>query len=105
MIYLYMHIISLRALQEFWKRHDGAKVPMRNWHTLVESTRFQDFTHIKQVFGSADYVVPYTIFDIGGNNYRLITVIHYNVGKVYIREVLTHREYDEWNKQYRKGKV
>jgi mRNA interferase HigB len=78
---------------------------MRHWHTLVEHTRFQDFKHVKQVFGSADYVAPYTIFDVGGNNYRVITVIHYNAGKIFIRWVFTHREYDEWNKQYRKGQV
>lgn len=78
---------------------------MRYWHTLVEQTKFQDINHVKQVFGSSDYVAPYTIFDVGGNNYRVITVIHYNAGKVFIRWVLTHPEYDEWNKQYRKGKV
>lgn len=55
------------------------------------------------MFASTDYVAPYTIFDIGGNNYRLVTVIHYNTGKVFIRWVLTHRQYDQWNKQ-QKGK-
>lgn len=100
-----MHIISLKALQSFWKKHPSAEAPMRYWHTLVEQTKFRDFHHVKQVFGSADYVSPYTIFDVAGNHFRLITVIHYNPSKVFIRWVLTHREYDEWNKQYRKGKV
>jgi mRNA interferase HigB len=100
-----MHIISLKALQLFWRKHPGAETSMRNWHTLVEKTKFQDFNHVKQVFGSADYVPPYTIFDVGGNNFRVITIIHYNPSKVFIRWVLTHREYNEWNKQYRKGKV
>jgi mRNA interferase HigB len=36
-----------------------------------------------------------TIFNIGGNKYRLITSIHYNRQKVYVRHVLTHAEYDE----------
>ncbi len=78
---------------------------MRHWHSLLEQTRFESFNHIKQIFGSADYVAPYTVFDVGGNNFRVITVVQYNLGKVYIRWVLTHREYDDWNKKYRKGRV
>ena len=98
-----MHVISLKALQTFWKLHASAEPPMRHWHSIVDSTRFDDFNHLRHVFASADYVAPYTIFNVAGNNYRLITVIHYNTGKVYIRWVFTHRAYDDWNKQHRKG--
>jgi len=100
-----MHIISLKILKSFWAIQPRAEQPMRNWHTLMEQTKLVDFNHVKTVFSSADYVKPYTIFDVGGNNFRVITVIHYNTGKVFIRWVLTHREYDEWCKLYRKGKV
>lgn len=48
----------------------------------------------KATFASADYVEGLTIFDIGGNKFRLIAAIHYNRRKVYIRDVLTHTEYD-----------
>lgn len=98
-----MHVISLKALQTFWQLHANAEPPLRHWHRIVEASRFDDFNHVRRVFGSADYVAPYTIFNIGGNNYRLMTVIHYNTGKVFIRWVLTHRAYDDWNKQQRKG--
>lgn len=100
-----MHIISLKMLQQFWGKHPAAEMPMRNWHTVVEQTRFSDFNHVKQVFNSTDYVPPYTVFDVGGNNYRVITAIHYNTGKVYIRWTMTHSKYNEWCKQYQKGKV
>ena len=100
-----MHIISLKMLKSFWAIQPAAEQPMRNWHTLMEQTKLVDSNHVKTVFSSADYVKPYTIFDVGGNNFRVITVIHYNTGKVFIRWVLTHREYDEWCKLYRKGKV
>ena len=53
---------------------------------------------------SADYVPPYTIFDVGGNKYRIVTAIHYNRRKVYIRHVLTHAEYDRWSVAYRRTK-
>ena len=50
-----------------------------------------------RVFASADKVEGLTVFDIGGNKFRLITSIHYNRRKVYIRAVLTHAEYDRGN--------
>ena len=100
-----MHIISIKALRDFWVTHPPSELPLRNWHTVLENTDVKDFTGLKDVFNTADYVKPYTIFDVAGNNYRLITVIHYNTGKVYIRWILTHRQYDEWNKKYQKGKV
>lgn len=45
-------------------------------------------------YNSADLVGRYVVFNIGGNKYRLITAVHFNRGKVYVRAVLTHAEYD-----------
>jgi mRNA interferase HigB len=100
-----MHIISLKMLREFWEKHPSAKSVLREWHSVVENIDFVDFNHIKQVFNSADYVPPFVIFDVAGNNYRIVTSVHYRMKRVYIREVMTHREYDDWCKLYRKGKV
>jgi mRNA interferase HigB len=84
-----MHIISLKMLRDFWHRHPEAEQSLRNWHTVAENSRFTDFADLRQSFGSADYVPPYTVFD----------------GKMFVRWVMTHREYDDWCKRYRKGKV
>lgn len=78
---------------------------MLAWYRLVSTSGFANFTEIRQTFNSADYVSPFTIFDIGGNNFRLIAVIHYNRQKLYIREVLTHAEYDRWNKNFRRKRL
>jgi mRNA interferase HigB len=67
-------------LREFWQKHPEAEQVLR------------------------DYVPPYTIFDIGGNNYRLVVIVRYRFKKVFVHKVMTHREYDDWNKLYRKGK-
>ena len=99
-----MHIISLKKLREFWQKHPEAEKVLREWHTVIEHAEFKDFSHVRKFFNSTDYVPPYTIFDVGGNNYRVIVVIQYNFKKVYVREVMTHREYDNWNKLYRKGR-
>jgi mRNA interferase HigB len=58
------------------------------------------WAELKRTFGDkVDKVGKYTVFDVGGNKCRAITVIHFNRAKVYIREVLTHPQYDEekWN--------
>lgn len=66
----------------------------------MESNSFKHFVDLKKNFGSADQVKPYTVFDISGNKYRLITVVDYGLQSVSIECVLTHAEYNEgrWRK-------
>jgi mRNA interferase HigB len=60
---------------------------------------------LKRSFGTADYVPPYTVFDVAGNNFRVVVLVRYRDGKMFVRWVMAHREYDDWCKLYRKGKV
>jgi mRNA interferase HigB len=99
-----MHIISIKMLREFWQKHPEAEKVLCEWHSIVEHVEFRDFSHVREFFNSADYVPPYTVFDVGGNSYRLVVVVRYRFGKVFVHKVMTHREYDDWNKLYRKGK-
>ena len=99
-----MHVISRRALREFWELHLPAKEPLAVWYRLMRSAVFADFNALRKTFPAADYVAPCTIFDIGGNKYRVIAVIQYNRRRVYIRHVLTHAEYDRWSDERRKRK-
>lgn len=100
-----MHVISIKSIRDFWQRHPEAENALRQWHTVMEHSEFKDFSHVRSLFNSADYVPPYVVFDVGGNKYRVVVIIRYRFKKVFIREVMTHREYDDWNKLYRKGKV
>lgn len=61
----------------------------------MSKSDFSSFADIKRLFRSVDKVGKFTVFDLGGNKYRLIAAIHYNRKKVYIRHVLTHVEYDQ----------
>ncbi|AIY39345.1 hypothetical protein LT85_0185 [Collimonas arenae] len=99
-----MHIISKKAIAVFCLKHPSAQQSLQAWYRLISISSFADFTEIKRSFNSAAYVSPHTIFDIGGNNYRVITAIHYNRQKLYIREIFTHSEYDRWNKVHRSRK-
>lgn len=99
-----MHVISKKALLDFGQKHPRAREPMLAWHQLVCGASFQSLSDVKKTFNTADYAPPYTVFDIAGNHFRIITVIHYNRQKLFIREVFTHREYDDWNKAQRSRK-
>ena len=100
-----MHVISLKMLCTFWQKHPEAQSVLREWHLVMENVAFRDFNHVREFFNSADYVPPYTVFDVAGNNYRVVVIVRYKFGKVFVQKVMTHREYDDWNKLYRKGKV
>ena len=89
-----MHVISKKALRGFWERYPDSQMPLRRWFKLVTKSSFGSFTELRGVFPSADLVDGLVVFNIGGNKYRLIASIHFNRGKVYVRHVLTHGEYD-----------
>lgn len=89
-----MHVISRKALRLFWELHPDSKTPLVRWYQLVSRTRFANFDQLRRTFPSADKVQNLIVFNIAGNKYRLIASVHFNRGKVYIRHVLTHRQYD-----------
>ena len=89
-----VHVITRKRLKEFSARHKDAEAPLGAWHAIVCKTDFGSFADLRRVFNSADKVGKFTVFDIGGNKFRLVAAIHYNRKKVYIRHVLTHAAYD-----------
>ncbi|SJM94393.1 type II toxin-antitoxin system HigB family toxin [Crenothrix polyspora] len=91
-----MRIISNKALQDFSRIHPQAKPALQEWRKKIETTNVKSYADLKTTFNSVDKVGQYYVFDIAGNHYRLITAIHFNTQTVYIRAVLTHKEYDLW---------
>jgi mRNA interferase HigB len=89
-----VHIITRKRLKEFSARYKDAEAPLGVWYAIVSKTDFGPFADLKRIFKSADKVGKFTVFDIGGNKFRLVAAVHYNRKKVYIRHVLTHVEYD-----------
>lgn len=90
-----MHVISEKRLREFWDSHPDARTPLRAWCKAAEVAEWEKFADVREAFPHADSVGRCVVLNIGGNKYRLIIIIHYNRGKIYIRHVLTHKEYDE----------
>ena len=89
-----VHVISRKALKVFWEHHPESRGPLVRWYKIVTQTEFSSFRALRATFPSADKVEELVVFNIAGNKYRLIASIHFNRSKVYIRHVLTHKEYD-----------
>ena len=89
-----MHVISRKALRQFWQQHPDSKTALSRWFKLMQTTDFRNFDELRATFPTADKVGDLIVFNIGGNKYRLIASIHFNRGTVYVRHVLTHREYN-----------
>lgn len=90
-----MHVITRKRLNEFADKFPETKTALTRWYELVKRTNFNSFAELRESFPSADQVGKLTVFNIGGNKVRLITAIHYNRKRVYIRAVLTHDEYNQ----------
>ena len=93
-------MISLKPLREFWDRHPDAEDPLRQWYKTATAAAWKSLKDVRQTYSHADGVGPkrgetLTVFNIGGNKYRLIARIRYDYRLVNVRQVLTHDEYDE----------
>lgn len=94
-----MQIIARRTLRQFWEKHPPAEGPLKAWFSLVSHADWQGPSDVKAMFGSTvDFVADNRIiFDIGGNKYRLIGHVAYGFGRVLVKFVGTHAEYDRIN--------
>lgn len=90
-----MHIISYKKIRDFITVHADSKPALNSWYRIMDKTTFESFNDVSNVFPSADQVKNFVVFNIGGNKYRLIAFIRYNLKRVFIRHVLTHAEYDK----------
>jgi mRNA interferase HigB len=91
-----MRIISRRILREFWEKHPDASVPLQTWFHDVERSTWESPVDIKKNYQNASFIANNrVVFNIKGNHYRLVTVVVYQYGVVYVRFVGTHAEYDQ----------
>ena len=83
-----------KKLKELWKAYPRAKSPLADWYRTTRKARWECFADVRSTYGTVDQVAKFTVFDIGGNKFRLIVVIHFDKKRVYVRHVLTHKQYD-----------
>ena len=82
-------------MREFWQKHPEAENAMREWIQSVKLADWNSFSDVRKTFNHADIYGNCTIFDVGGNKYRVIAKVAYQIKVVFIRFVMTHKEYDE----------
>ena len=89
-----MHIISTTTLKLFYQKYPDVESSLRGWNKVAKSAKWQNIVEVRQAFNSADPVGELTVFNIQGNKYRLITYIDYQSKKIFIRNIITHTEYN-----------
>jgi mRNA interferase HigB len=91
-----MVVISYPAIKSCIEKHTDATDAMNNWYRVMTTADFATYRELKEVFTTVEGMGnDRYVFDIKGNKYRIVAMIHFNVRTVYIRFAGTHREYDK----------
>jgi len=95
-----MRLLGRDQLQSFIRNYPDSSSSLKGWAQNIERNEFNHFHHLRSAFGSADFVKPYTVFNIAGNKYRLISIVDYALKAVAIKEILKHQDYEKgkWRK-------
>ena len=98
-----MRIITKARIKQACENYPEAKEALGSWYKVVSNNVFNNFAELRQPFRSVDKVGRVVVFNIKGNQYRLIAAIHYNTNLIYVLEVMTHAEYDKdkWKDKYK----
>ena len=93
-----MNVISKRTLVQFYEKHPAAKIALEVWHADVRKSDWESPDQIKRLYASASFLQDNrVVFNIKGNEYRLIVHIDYKRKIVRIKFIGTHSEYDKIN--------
>jgi mRNA interferase HigB len=90
-----MHIITRKRIWEAMRRWPRSANALETWYRLIKAAEPADFAAMTALFPTVDKVESQHVFHIGGNKLRLIAIVHYKAGTLYIRGVLDHAEYDK----------
>jgi len=89
-----VHVISRKKLKQAADQHPEIESSLDAWFRITKKALWRSLADVRRTFATADAVEKWTVFNIKGNKHRLITEINYRFGRIYIRHVLTHAEYD-----------
>tara|TARA_B100000315_G_scaffold260653_1_gene323736 strand:- start:4927 stop:5217 length:291 start_codon:yes stop_codon:yes gene_type:complete len=90
-----MRIVSRGRLRDFWEKHPDSEQPLKAWFYETKKAKWKNPAEVRKLFGSADFVGDRTVFNIGGNKYRLVVLIDYERHGILIRFIGTHKQYDK----------
>jgi mRNA interferase HigB len=91
-----MRVIAIKRLREYWQYEPATEQALRAWYTEAEDADWKTPAEIKAKYGNASVLKNgRVVFNICGNNYRLVVAINYDYATVYVRFIGTHKEYDK----------
>lgn len=93
-----MRIISIKTIRDFWEKHKNSEQSLKSWYHEVKKEKWKSPHDVKRNYKSASILINQrVVFNIKGNQYRLVVSINYNLQIVFIRFIGTHDEYDKIN--------
>ena len=92
-----MRVIAKRRLMDLAATHGDCVSQVVAWYNIASKAAWHNLEEVRQTFPHADAVSDKTVFNLKGNDYRLIVHINYKAGIIYIRDLLTHAEYNKDN--------
>ena len=92
-----MHVISKSAWRAVVAADPAVESSVSAWYKIARAANWGNIVDVRRTYPHADFVDPYTVFNIKGNHYRLIVKIEYKYQLIFVKGLLTHREYDQGN--------
>ncbi|MCE5231595.1 type II toxin-antitoxin system HigB family toxin [bacterium] len=97
-----MRILTRKRLNEYCRKYPATRSSLEGWHAIVKAASWKSLADVRKIYPSADAVVvksgrTVTVFNIAGNKSRLLVALHYNRGRAYVLDMLSHAEYDRGN--------
>lgn len=91
-----MRIFTEERIKEYYNQHPNCRVALQDWVIRVKRAEWRNFADIKATFNTADYAGnQHYVFDIKGNDFRLIAIVRFTIKYVYIRFIGTYEEYSK----------
>jgi mRNA interferase HigB len=91
-----MRIIALSTLRSFWIKHPDAPTPLKAWYALASRSHWKSPFDIKEAYRNASFTANNrVVFNIKGNDYRLVVMVRYDKGLMFVKFVGTHSQYDK----------
>ncbi len=90
-----MRLLGRAIIDAFSRKHPDSRPGLKSWSQAIGANDFRHFVELRKIFAAADQVRPYTVFNISGNKYRIIALVHYQLQTVAVQEILTHKNYEK----------
>jgi mRNA interferase HigB len=91
-----MQVVNQRLIDKFTAKHALSRQPLARWMQLTKAARWKKLIDVQHTFSDAEEVKGKIVFNIHGNKFRLIAVIDYETGQVFVKDIMTHAQYDRW---------